>query len=132
MLLTVLLALVGWGVGYWSTLRRDRLSKKRDLRTQYLIEAHRRLESAGNRSTNTSQWAHELESAVADIQLFGSSEQVRRARTFALEFAEHGHAALDELLESLRIDLRKELDLVVAEDCITYLRIGLDRKSASK
>jgi len=42
MLLTALLALVGWGVGYWSTLRRDRLSKKRDLRTQYLIEAYRR------------------------------------------------------------------------------------------
>ena len=118
-IITILLALFA----YWSTLKRDRLSKKRDLRTQYLIEAYRRLESAGNRSDQTSEVARSLESAVADIQLFGSQEQVRLSRAFALEFSANGHASLDALLESLRTDLRKELDLGDAGSQITYLRI---------
>jgi hypothetical protein len=48
LLVTIVVAFGGSIVGYWATLRRDRLSKKRELRTQYLIEAYRRLESAGN------------------------------------------------------------------------------------
>lgn len=117
--ITVLLAFFA----YWSTLKRDRLSKKRDLRTQYLIEAYRRLESAGNCSDQTPEVARSLESAVADIQLFGSREQVTLSRAFALEFSANGHASLDALLESLRTDLRNELDLGDAGSQITYLRI---------
>ena len=57
---------------------------------------------------------------------------VKVARTFALGFAEHGRAGFDELLESSRIDLRKELDLRVAEDRITYLDLpDMNRRIAS-
>lgn len=122
-IITILLAVFA----YWSTLRRDRLSKKRDLRTQYLIEAYRRLESAGNRVDQTPEVARSLESAVADIQLFGSQEQVKLSTAFALEFSKNGHASLDTLLESLRTDLRKELDLGDAGGRVTYLRV-VDRR----
>lgn len=120
---SAVLALLGWFVGYFSTVRRDRLTKRRDLRTQYLLDAYRRLEGAGNRSKPSPEDKKALESAVADIQLLGSKEQVHLAREFALQFARSGHASLDPLLESLRLDLRQELALPILNEGITYLRI---------
>jgi len=101
-------------------VRRDRLSKKRDLRIQYLIDAYRRIESVANRTDGAMEG---LESAVADIQLFGSPDQVRLARDFAVEFAAAGGAGLEDLLESLSADLRKELDLGEPAARIVHLRI---------
>lgn len=122
-LASVLLAVFGWLVGYVATIRRDRLSKTRDLRTQYLLDAYRRLEGAGNRSEPTPDEAKSLESAVADIQLLGSVEQAHLAREFALEFAGTGQASLDPLLVALRLELRKELALQPLKEGITFLRI---------
>jgi hypothetical protein len=65
----------------------------------------------------------ELESAVADIQLFGSAEQITLVRKFAEEFAAERSAGLEDLLESLRADLRKELDLGISPAKIVHLRI---------
>jgi hypothetical protein len=39
-----------------------------------------------------------MESAIADVQWFGSTIQVAAAQKFAFEMAEHGHASLDNLL----------------------------------
>ena len=89
-LVSALLALLGWVVGYVATIRRDRLSKRRDLRTQYLLDAYRRLEAAGNRREPSREDEKALESAVADIQLLGSSKQVHLARLFALELQSRG------------------------------------------
>jgi hypothetical protein len=120
MAITVLLASLGWFIAYWTTVRRDRLAKKRDLRIQYLIDAYRRLESAANRANAVME---DLESAVADIQLFGSADQITLVRGFAAQFAKEGGAGLEDLLESLRADLRKELDLGVSPARIVHLRI---------
>lgn len=97
--------------------------ERRDLRTQYLLDAFRRLEGAGNRSEPTREDEKALESSVADIQLLGSPEQVQLARQFALDFARDGRASLDPLLESLRAELRKELGLGPLDHSITFLRI---------
>jgi len=99
------LALLGWVVGCIATIRRDRLSRKRDLRTQYLLDAYRRLEGAGNRRRPSREDEKALESSVADIQLLGSREQVHLARQFVLEFADTGRASRDPLLEALRVEL---------------------------
>ncbi|MEQ1947467.1 MAG: hypothetical protein ABL995_09765 [Bryobacteraceae bacterium] len=122
-LITIVLAMAGWSIAYWSLLRRDRIAKKREMRTQYLIEAYRRLESAGNRHTQSPDDSRKLESAIADIQLFGSTEQVELSRDFAVAFSTKRSASLDQLLELLRRDLRRELDLGEISDRITYLRI---------
>jgi hypothetical protein len=124
-----LLVCSGWFVAYWSTVRRDRLSKQRDLRTQYLIEAYRRLESAGNRTTTSPEIVEALESAVADIQLLGSPEEAKLAREFGLNFAAQGRASLDPLLESLRASLRSELKLPGHLGPLTYLRISPSKES---
>jgi hypothetical protein len=120
---SAMLALLGWIVGYAAAIRRDRLSKKRDLRTQYLLDAYRRLEGAGNRREPDRDDEKALESSVADVQLLGSPEQVHLARQFALAFARTGQAPLDPLLEALRGELRKELALPPLNEGITFLRI---------
>lgn len=120
---SAMLAIAGWVVGYLATIQRDRLSKKRDLRTQYLLDAYHRLEGAGNRLEPGRDDEKALESSVADIQLLGTPQQVHLARQFALEFAAAGRAPLDPLLESLRIELRKELALPPLNEGITFLRI---------
>ena len=81
------------------------------------------LESAGNRIDPSSKWS-DLESAIADIQLFGIPKQVDMAKRFADEFAEKHTASLDELLFDLRETLRIELQLEPVESQIKYLRIN--------
>ena len=129
MLVTTVVAIVGWLAVHRLSAARDRANKRRDLRVQYLIDAYRKLESAGNRTASTVDYADLFESAVADIQLFGSPEQVKLARKFALDFASQGTAALDPLLNSLRMDLRQELQLPPLEDSITYLRITNEKNN---
>jgi hypothetical protein len=112
-------------MAHW--LRRDhskrQVVQRRELRTQYLLEAYRRLEGAGNRKEPNRNDAKALESAVADIQLPGSAEQAHLARHFAVEFARTGQASLDPLLEALRLELRRELALPPLDEGITFLRI---------
>lgn len=120
-------------VAYITSVRRDRLSKQRDLRTQYLLEAYRRLESATNRPPGSPADFRALESAIADIQLLGSPEQVHLAKKFTLDFAGSGAASFNQLLEDLRRELRKELALPPLDESIAFLRVvpdAEDRKPA--
>jgi hypothetical protein len=123
--ITTAVVVVGWYVAHYLTVRRDQANKRRDLRVQYLIEAYRRLEFAGNRPL-TEKIAPEFERAVADIQLFGTPKQVELAQAFALGFAEKGTHPLDPLLNELRQELRRELNLEPVQPSIKYLRITHD------
>lgn len=63
----------------------------------------------------------DFESALADIQLFGSAEQVRLAQAVAGAIAQRGGGELDSLLAVLRRDLRRELNLEwISEPPIYY------------
>jgi hypothetical protein len=111
LLITSVVVIVGWFIIHWLSSKRDQNNKRRELRVQYLIEAWRKLENSCNRNDIT--WHHDLESAIADIQLFGSPEQIVLAENFIQDFTnkENHGADADELLNSLRQDLRKELQL---------------------
>jgi hypothetical protein len=89
---------------------------------QYLIETYRRLESAAHRPL-VSPYSLDVESALADVQLFGSGSQVAAAKEFAVEMAEHRPASLDVLLLNLRNDLRTELQLENVDGRLMHLRI---------
>jgi hypothetical protein len=121
LLVTIGIAMSGWFIAYRSSVERDRLNKRRDMQVQYLIEAYRRLETATNRPM-TPTYADDLESAIADIQLFGSPAQVEMARSAAWQFSRNQEADLASLLESLRHDLRAELTLAPVPRGITHLR----------
>jgi Tfp pilus assembly protein PilN len=126
LLIPTLVAVVSWFVGSWLAVRRDRANKRRDLRVQYLIEAYRRLEAAGHRSL-VPPYSSDMESAIADIQLFGSSVQVAAAQKFAFEMAQQRQASTDELLDSLRTELREELELEHIDGKLAFFRIVFDK-----
>lgn len=115
----------GWYAVHRLSTQRDVANKRRELRVQYLIEAYRRLEFAGNRSLNKES-AVDFERAVADIQLFGTPAQVKLAQEFAIGFAAKKTHPLDPLLTELRQELRRELKLEAVPPLIKYLRITLD------
>ena len=126
LLVTTVVAVVGWYAAHRLFAARDRANKRRELRVQYLIEAYRRLENVSNRPISKAT-APDFEKAIADIQLFGTPQQVALAKEFAVGFAQAGTHTLDPLLNDLRDSLRAELDLEPVSVGITYLRMKFDK-----
>ncbi|WP_320970598.1 hypothetical protein [Bacteroides nordii] len=89
--------------------KRDLINKKKEMRIKYLITAWQLLESASNRQDIS--LINNLEKAIADIQLFGTLEQIRLSKEFVSYFKTNRTADTSKLLNELRNDLRKELDL---------------------
>ena len=120
---TVLVAVAGWFIAHLFSSNRERDSKRREIRVQYLLDAWRRLENAVHREDN-SYFRKDLETAIADIQLLGTNKQIELALIFAETFANNRGADLDELLNDLRDDLRSELLLEITTKKIKHLRVG--------
>jgi hypothetical protein len=127
LLITSIVTIVGWYIAHQIAVRRDRLAKKRDLRVQYLIDAYRKLESVTARKVLTDDERKDiiknLESAIADIQLFGSSTHIKYAYEFTQELKTNMEPSLTPLLTALRNDLRSELNLSKPGMEIRHLRI---------
>ena len=121
LLVTTFVALSGWVIVHYFNSKRDLLNKRRELRVQYLIEAYRRLEAVSH-ANNLKERRLDVESAIADIQLFGTPQQIQLAVKFAKELSEKEIASLDELLTDLRKDLRAELELEKTLLSIKHLR----------
>lgn len=73
LLVTTIVAVSSWVVAHRFAVNRDRAAKRRELRTSYLIEVYRRLERAVHRHEPLPTNEEDLESAIADIHLFGSA-----------------------------------------------------------
>jgi len=121
LVVTAVVATAGWYVVHRLSLNRDEANKRRDLRVQYLLEAYRKLENASNRQ-DLGDYARNLESALADVQLLGSERQVLLAHEFAVAMAKDRTASLDPLIADLRSELRRELRLGPLPDRIVVFR----------
>ena len=131
LLITTIVAILGWVIGHRMNVARDKIAKRRDLRLQYLIEAYRALENFGGRQPPFSaNHVEALEKAVADIQLFGSQSQIELLNKAFTEKRKTGVADLNEIINELRSELRKELNLAELNRPVTWLRI--DSKLQSK
>lgn len=127
LLVPTVVAVISWFIGSWLAVRRDRANKRRDLRVQYLIEAYRRLATGANRAAPLAGHLDDIESAIEDVQLFGTAAQVQAAHELASDVAERGEAMADNLLTLLRDDLRKELRLETIKSRRIFLRFS-DKK----
>jgi len=107
-IITACIAVIGWFIVHQLSISRDIKNKRTELKIKYLIEAYRRLENVSHRDNPNMQ---DFESAMADIQLFGSKRQVELAQKIATDFAKNQTVLLDPLLGNLREDLRKMLHL---------------------
>lgn len=120
LIITSILTVLSWGILHFLSKRRDLLNKKKEIRINYLIQAWRLLETASNRDN---QVLHSnIETAIADIQLFGTRRQIELAQKFAKEMATHKSVSYLELLILLREDLRDELNLESVPNKFKFLR----------
>jgi hypothetical protein len=114
---------IGWKVAHRQESERDRATKRRDMRIQYLLDVYRQLEHVSNRPI-TEKEAPGLERGIADIQLLGTPHQVKLAQEFATGIALKGSHPLDPLLIDLRQSLREELNLEPVPPKIEFLRFS--------
>ena len=63
-----------------------------------------------------------LEGVIAEIQLFGSTEQVGLAKELADSIARGGEFEMDALINSLRKDLRNQLGFKPVSGNVKWLR----------
>jgi hypothetical protein len=128
LLITTGVAILGWCVGHALNARRDRNNKRREVRVQYLIEAYRGLEAGTCRGPiHGTEFGKRFESAIADIQLFGTSEQARIAKELATAIAtRQDNASATPLLLSLRNALRMELGLGEINEKPVQFRLVLE------
>ena len=110
--ISALVVIVGWIIAHNLNLKRDALQKRRDLRVQYLLDAYRKLENSSGRSGEELASCYRVfESAVADVQLLGTRTQIEKLLPFLRQFEANTGANINTLLDLLRDDLRRELDL---------------------
>lgn len=118
------IVVLGWVVVHYLTKRREIAAEKRKIRVSFLIEAYRRLERIAERRTPQGDKAIEdIESAIADIQLLGTPEQVALAHSFGNQCANTETPNVKDLLLDLRRTLRSDLDLEPVETDVSFLRI---------
>ena len=122
LLVTTVVAMFGWIVEHRWAAKRDRASKRREQRVQYLIDAYRCFAKASHHP-QLHEIASDVKCAVADIHLFGNDKQIQLVQKFVSEMVDKNTAPLDDLLNSLRKDLRHEIDLHPVESDIHWLRI---------
>lgn len=122
-LITVGVALGGWLAVHRFSAWRDRINHKRKMQTDFLVTAFQNLANSANRPfVPGAEHLKAMESALADIQLFGTKKQIQLVENFASEFAQANSAPLDPLLNSLRQDLRKELGYEQIDSNVKWVR----------
>ena len=126
LIIPILIALLGWLITHRFTSNRELLNKQREIKTTYLIEAYRKLESSTNPNNPKETW-NDIKSAICDIQLLGTPKQVKLAKEFAEHMGKNDNASTMELLVDLRETLRKELSLEAVNEKILFLRFEVKK-----
>jgi len=102
-IITALTVIFGWFAIFLLKSWADLANKKREIRIDYLLKAYRCISSSAVRKTTPEQ-QYLLESAIEDVQLLGNKGSIEVISR--LEKAD-----FRQLLELIRTDLRKELNL---------------------
>lgn len=123
-IITVALAVTGWLIGHHFTTRRDVSNKRREFVIGHLIEAYQIIANDISQRPQTSETNLKLENILTNIQLFGSLEQITLAKELSDKVAHGGVFMLNPLINSLRDDLRKELNLPRIDSDIKWLRFN--------
>ena len=126
--ITVVIAVLGWIIGHYVNSQRDVRVKRQETTTKYLIEAYRVLTHDINRRELTVERKIKLENLIADIQLFGSSAQIKTAKDLVEEIVQKKDFSLDLLLNNLRDDLREQLKLEKIEGNVRWIRYDPPKK----
>ena len=133
-IITVAIAVCGWVLGHWLNSRRDRKLKRRDLKVRYLVEVYRNLDkfiAVLIGAPFNKQVAENMNLAISDIQLFGTPNQIELAVKITNVLAVENSVPtpeLNELVQALRTDLRKELGLEESNTKVAYLNMNYENQ----
>ena len=119
--ITTIIAIAGLFLNNHFSSKRDFNNKLRDIRLNYLVDAYRKLSDSSQRIPNYDYYS-KMESAISDIQLFGTKSQIDKAIDFMNEYKNEGIGDLDPLLNDLRNDLREDLKLEPIIDNVHWFR----------
>lgn len=125
---TVIIAGMGWFVVHWLSSSREEVSKKRDIVTGYLIDAFSEIEKVVEPHEISKDWFMSLASALHKIQLFGNENQIVLVHEI-FDVMQDKNAVfpndkLIELLNILRDELRKEVKLNPITSKVHLLKLG--------
>jgi len=126
--ITIILAVLGWRIAHYYNSIRDKDTKRRELITGHLINAYRILANDITRREASIERDLKLETVIAELQLFGSDEQIVLTKKLTDDITKGGDFFVDDLLNSLRNDLRKELNLSLVEGNVRWLRYDKTNK----
>ncbi len=142
LIVTIILAAFGWIIGNHLKTEAEIRNEKRKLATEYLISSFRTFADASKRELNK-ETVIRMSDAIRDVQLFGSKELIRVTNKFVdtqfpniekLEkmntnerdsiFNLPAHYDLNEIIQTLRDELREELNLeeLIDNPNIRYIR----------
>jgi hypothetical protein len=120
---TVFAAILAAYLGHYLSVRRDRQYRRDERQTEYLIDTWRRLVDASFDPLMKKSDVRKLNAALSDVQLFGTAEQANLAARIVEEASTSKGASGNELVELMRDDLRKMLNLdALGEQRYVYLR----------
>ena len=117
-----LIVILGWFIVHYLNRKRDVAIKRRDLRLEYLLDSYRNLETAF-KDPEQDESKVKIENSISDIQIFGNEKQAGLAREFSLNFVSGKVVSSNELINSLRDELRKELNLPEIDHPVQSLHI---------
>ena len=130
-LVTTVLAVLGWITAHYFAAQRTLAAKRRDITLEHLINAYRVLTNDISQRKLDDDRQKKFEDLLSDIQLFGSTEQVNLARQLADKAASENHFELDPLINNLRDDLRAQLQLDAVSGNVQWLRYKADSHETS-
>lgn len=120
-----LIAVIGWIVGHWLNAKRELVNRRRDARLKGLEAAYKCLALAAIREW-TDEHKVEFERFVAEIQLYGTPNQVKMMTMLVQAFdRQESSISFDPLLEDLRNTLRTELRMEPVSGPIWWYRFSL-------
>jgi hypothetical protein len=124
----VVVGVFSWFVSNKLSSKRDFANKQSEIRLNYLIEAYDAIAMSSQRPPAV-EYDKMIEAAIAKIQLFGTTDQIALVHQFVDNYGASGvsgnrpQASVDDLLFSLRNQLRAELRLAPVGSHIKWIRI---------
>lgn len=116
----------GWFLVHWLNARRDLASRKREARLKALEAAYMRIAASHNREL-TDKSKDDLETFVAEIQLYGTPRQIELMTEIAEGFTKsNSRISYDAILRDLRDTIRMELHLEPVSGEVRWLRFNRD------
>ncbi|OJW12514.1 hypothetical protein [Mucilaginibacter sp. 44-25] len=120
--ITVTIAAVGWVVAHYFNTKRDKTLKRREIITKHLIDSYKILAYDIVHREYSVELVRKLELPLVELQLFGTKRQIELAQKLAYDMKKGGAVNMNDLINDLRAELRKELELEPVNEDIHFIR----------